>query len=508
MGPASLAHYSMLSKHICLKGILFLVVLLIFYPVCFTDYVYTDEITQLWHYRPGSGFLMYGVQGRWIPELVLSRLYAAINTVHEITYIRIIALLAWFICIPVWYDVIKRIIAGNPGFLYLPFFTCLYLITSLPFAVSIQWATCMELSLGNTAGLLSGAVLYFKIRDNEKLLAVPVAAALVAAGWGQLSLFTYQSCFGCFLIPFLLHYISAYAINRELVVAKGLAFYLLMYAVYFVLFKLTLKLNHINNDPRADIHINLFNKLLFFLWQPLKRAFWFNVVVSNDNLSGVVAYIAVFLGWVLLAFVRFGKAKWIKALKYIIVVQGILLMAYLPSLVVKENYSSNRTLQAIDVCVFVVCAEMVLHFVKKTQLRQVAGLVMAITLTVLGWYNFNKQFLQPVHEEYVAVSSFIKQHYNQNIKTVYFIQPAEDAFRRKYHIQSSMDEFGMPLTFPAWVPEDLTRQMVYEKTGNRQVAAELTIKFWPNMHSFAASNVATTGNTLLVNVPVLIEGGK
>jgi len=494
------------QKDIYLKGILFLVVLLIFYPVCFTDYVYTDEITQLWHYRPGSGFLMYGIQGRWIPELVLSRLYAAINTVHEITYIRIIALLAWFVCIPVWYAVIKRIVAGNPGYQYLPFFTCLYLVTSLPFAVSVQWATCMELSLGNTAGLLSGAVLYFNIRSKEKLMAVPVVGALVTAGWGQLSLFTYQSCFGCFLIPFLLHYISAYTIKKKLIVAKGLAFYFLMYAVYFVLFKLTLKLNHIGNDPRADIHINLFNKLLFFLWQPLKRAFWFNVVVTNDNKMGLVAYIVLFFGWMALAFVRFGKANWKNALKYIIVVPGILLIAYLPSLVVKENYSSNRTLQAIDVCVFVVCAEMVLYLVKNVQVRKITGISLALILTILGWYNFNKQFLQPVHEEYIAVSDFIKQHYNKNIKTVYFIQPAEDAFRRKYHIQSSMDKFGVPLTFPAWVPEDITRQMVYEKTGNRQVAAELTIKFWPNMHSFTASGEAITENTLLVNVPELITG--
>jgi hypothetical protein len=48
--------------------------------------------------------------------------------------------------------------------------------------------------------------------------------------------------------------------------------------------------------------------------------------------------------------------------------------------------------------------------------------------------------------------------------------------------------------------------MVYEKTGNRQVAAELTIKFWPNMHSFTASGEAITENTLLVNVPELITG--
>ncbi|WP_207510691.1 hypothetical protein [Longitalea luteola] len=53
----------------------------------------------------------------------------------------------------------------------------------MPFAVTIQWATCMELSIGNTAGLLSGAIWYLKIRDKAKLFDIrdpsPAPTALV-----------------------------------------------------------------------------------------------------------------------------------------------------------------------------------------------------------------------------------------------------------------------------------------------------------------------------------------
>jgi hypothetical protein len=175
---------NMQRKDYYLLSLLFLVVLLIFYPVCYAEFAYTDEIVQLWHYRPGSGFNMYGIQGRWLPEIMLSRLYSAIETVQQMSYIRILSLLTWFVCLPIWYTVMKRVTDKEPAYQWLPFFTCLYLITSLPFAVSVQWVTCMELSIGNTAGLLAGAVWYLNIRKEEKLLSIPVKAALLATAIG------------------------------------------------------------------------------------------------------------------------------------------------------------------------------------------------------------------------------------------------------------------------------------------------------------------------------------
>jgi hypothetical protein len=495
-------------KDLYLLSFLFLVVLLIFYPVCFTDYIYTDEAVQLWLYRPGSGYNMYGPQGRWIPEIILSRFYESISTIHELTFMRVAALLIWLVCIPVWYVIIKRITAKGAGYEYLPFFTCLYLVTSLPFAVAIQWVTCMELSIANTAGLLSGAIWYLSIRDKEKLWSIPVGAALGAAAAGLLSLFAYQSGFGCFLIPFLFHYISAYTTRKDQVFIKGLAFYFLMYAVYFVLHKLVLNINHLGSDARAGFSFNPAEKIGFFFSQPLKRAFWFNLLVNDQHKLARALYKVLLVGWMLLAFIRFGKKNWLAAVKYIAAALVVFLLAYLPSLVVKENYSSNRTLAALNMCVWIACAEMVLYTVKNIQLRRVIAFSLAAVLLIGGWYNFNKQFLQPVHEEYVAVKDYVQQHYNKNITTVYFIKAAEDGFRTKYHIQSSMDEFGMPSTYPDWVPEPLTRQLVYEKTGNREIANQLSIKYWENAESFATSGEKVTENTLVVNVPEIINSNK
>ena len=71
-----------------------------------------------------------------------------------------------------------------------------------------------------------------------------------------------------------------------------------------------------------------------------------------------------------------------------------------------------------------------------------------------------------------------------------------------------MDEFGVPSTFFSWVPEPLMRQLVYEKTGSREKAGQLTIKYWDNQEAFSASREQVTPGTLLVNVPEIMASGK
>jgi hypothetical protein len=366
----------------------------------------------------------------------------------------------------------------------------------------------MELAIANTAGLLSGAIWYFAIRDKENWWSIPVRSALGSTLAALVSLAAYQSGFCCFVIPFLFHFVSAYTTRKDLVIIKGLAFYLLMYAVYFTIFKVWLVINHMNGDARTGITLNVIRKAGFFLYQPLKRAFWFNLVINNKNILGYVMYIVIFGSWLMVARMRFGKKDPKAGVKYIAVVMTIFVFAYVPSMVVKENYSSNRTLLALDMCVWIVCAEMVLYLVKNIQLRRVIGFSLATVLLITGWYNFNKQFLRPIHEEYMAVKNYVQQHYNKNITTVYFIQTTEDAFQKKYHLQLSMDEFGVPSTFFEWVPEEFTQQLVYDLTGNREVAKQLTVKVWKDAEGFSRSGERVTENTLIMNVPEIINSAN
>src|SRR5687767_7006561 len=94
-----------------LLSFLLLGVLLVFYPLFYTEYVYTDEATLIRNYRPGNGFTSFTAQGRGIMEFFISTSYNAIDTIREITYIRVFALFIWLVCVPIWYITVKRIAA-------------------------------------------------------------------------------------------------------------------------------------------------------------------------------------------------------------------------------------------------------------------------------------------------------------------------------------------------------------------------------------------------------------
>jgi hypothetical protein len=491
-------------KDVFLLFFLLLVVLVIFYPLFYSEYVYTDEINELWLYRPGSNIQLIAPGGRWISELLVSKSFAAMDTIYGLTYIRIFGLLIWFACLPVWYVVLKRLTAGNPGYEYLPFFTCLYLVAGLPFSVSVQWAACITVPIANTAGLLSGAIAYRHIRDRKKW-EIPVWGILISIVAGLFCLSTYQSGIGCFLLPFLFHYINASGTRKDLVLIKGLILYFLINAIYFVIFKIYVSVNQVGSDSRAGLSTDPLGKLQFFFSHPLKRSFWLNLIVDEDNKLARAIYKVLMASLMMLAFVRFGIKQWLNALKYIVVVLLVFIISYLPSLVVKESYASNRTMLALNLLVWLVCADMIVYFVKQVAIRKVIAIGVSVVILGASWYNFSKVFLQPVLYEYSAVRTYVQHNYNRNITTVYFIKPAGDSFEKMFNIQSSMDEFGVPSTLPEWVPENLMQQMIFEITGDRKNAEKITVKQWPDMESFAASGEQVTANTLVVNVPEILN---
>src|SRR5581483_3120553 len=180
------------------------------------------------------------------------------------------------------------------------------------------------------------------------------------------------------------------------------------------------------------------------------------------------------------AFVLFGK-NYVKAIKYIAVVFAVFLLSYLPLLIVKENYASNRTMLALDMCVWLVLLEMILYFIKKKALLQSGGIVIGCALVVTAWYNLRYQFLQPVTGEYTSVRKYIQQHYHPGIKTLYVIRPSEDAFAKRYNVHTNMDEYGVPSTFFAWTMDYFPRQVIYEITRDRGPAGRLGVESWENM---------------------------
>src|SRR5689334_21182655 len=118
----------MQRKDFYLLGVLSVLLLLIFLPLFYSDYIFTDEASEIWGYNSIPGLQLFTDDGRWLSEILQSWLFKMADTIHDVTYLRLISLFGWMACLSIWYGVIKRSVDKVPGYEFLPFFSCLYLI--------------------------------------------------------------------------------------------------------------------------------------------------------------------------------------------------------------------------------------------------------------------------------------------------------------------------------------------------------------------------------------------
>ena len=485
-------------------SVLVFIAIAIFYPIFYTEYSYTDDWFALWQHESGKGIHVLIPYGRYLTDILTNWLYSYGNAsaVHDLVFIRLFSFFGWILCIPVWYLITKKIVSRENLPHQLILFSTLYIICTPPFTIYVGWASCFEQFIANTAGLLSGYILYSSIKYQNDRITISFLAAALSILFGVVSLFTYQNGFGCFLIPFALHLIKAPQSFRRVFI--GIGFYLFTYVVYYLLFKYSLKANHIEAGGRTNIGVDVFPKLKFFFSRPLATAFHFTYLVNEKSIVGFVFYVFIFLGWLIADFYRYRFLPIAKHLKIIALVLSMLVLVYLPSLIVKETYSSNRTLFSLDMVVFFLTANTLLNILKNHKRQVVAVSAFSVLFVINAWYNFNKQFLEPIEKEYRQVRAFIEQSYNPNINTVYFVQPHEDFFVKKYRITRSWDEFGMPSTFPDWVPEFFVKQVIFEKTGDHRVAEKMIIKQWSDKKQFSDSSHLSQ-NTIMIDVEEIMK---
>jgi len=133
----------------------------------------------------------------------------------------------------------------------------------------------------------------------------------------------------------------------------------------------------------------------------------------------------------------------------------------------------------------------------------VAG-VLSVLFLSNAWYNYRQQFLTPVKTEYSLVKNFIANQYQPATTTIYFICPGENAFKEKYGINPSWDEFGIPSTAKNWAPEPNIKQLIFEKTGDRRLAEKITVKSWANKAAFENSGVIIPQGGLLIDMEAML----
>jgi len=484
------------SQDLCFLLLLLAAAAILYYPVFYAEYLYTDEATQVW--LSGKGINLTSVpQGRYLTYRLFTWLFASIHTTHAVIYARLFSLAGWIICLPIWYGIVKKSMLKN-GFGAAPaMLTLVYLISMPSFAISIGWAACLEMFIASTSGLLAGHFIYAHIKYDDVRLQIGTAPIVLSIVAGIVSLFTYQNGFGCFFIPFFIHFVATKKISREII--AGIVMALLIYICYFLLFKYNLRIYKMPPDARSAFAVNPLKKIFFLFTRPLAAAFHFTWLFKDKSMAGEIIYAVIFACWLLVNVIRL-KAKPIREMfSYFAGLVVFFILIYLPSLIVSENYASNRTLMALNLAVCIMMAETIFHFLKDKSWRYLATGIAAAFFLANGWYNFHLQFINPLATEYSAIKKIVLGNYTSKTSTVYFIRPAENAFEKKYGIVASWDEFGIPSSAKKWVPEPLVKQLIFEKTGNRQTADTIVVKSYPENEVFINTADTTGKNTMVIN---------
>jgi hypothetical protein len=478
-------------------GFLIAVVIIVFSPVFYAEYLYSDEATELWYFSTGLNFDTSVPQGRYLTYKIFLWVFSPIHTISGVVHARFFSLAGWIICLPVWYYIMMKLVTKNGLPKIIGICSLIYLICMPPFAISIGWSACMELFIAYTSGLLSGYILYEGITVEGKLGRVPAVAIGLSALFGVISLFTYQNGFGCFYLPFFIAFVSSKRITKSILIGTGIS--ILIYIAYYLLFKYSMSISALPATSRSALVENPVNKLLFFFARPMVSAFHFTWLVNEQSKAGVIISILLGVFWMAGHFITQKRNPLKRSFFYLLILPVFLALVYLPSLIVKENFSSNRTLLALDMAVFILVSETIFSLIRQQKLRNILAGCLCFLFLINAWYNFNRQFLAPLRIEFAEMKDNLEHRYGANTKIIYVIRPREDAFKEKYGLVQSWDEFGVPSAAKSWAIEPMIKQLIYEKTGSRLTAENLVINSWPDMAAFRRSGEAVTDSTLLID---------
>ena len=483
-------------------GLLIIPVLffLIYFQVFFANYVYTDEANQVWHNNDGLNYTMFTVQGRWLTGLLSNKLFAWVSTIANIKYVRIFSFAGWILVVILWQFIFSKWVNALHIDKRLALLMNFYIVCCIPVSISIGWASCMQLFPAVGAGLLSGHLLFKSLFKKEGDISIPFFTSICSLILGIISLFFYQSAFGVFLLPFFIYYLKKQPARPGKTIIVAVLFYLFVYVVYYFLFNYCLKLSGMQPVNRAGISTDVIGKLSFLFSDPLPSAFSANILYTARSIFSQILAPLMMAGWAISVFIRYKKTGIVNALLHIVIVLSFLVLIYLPSMVVLENFASYRTLFAFNLAVFYLVTDQVLFFLKKQAGRKIFIYTTCIFLLATGFYNFNYQFVNPAKAERKAFISFMNKNVKTDLETVYFIRSDKFLFNSFFYTLPYKDEFGLPSTNKDWVPESLVKQYIFESTGNRSIAEKIKVIQFADTSEYNNAKIQLSGNDLLIDM--------
>ncbi|WP_143773896.1 hypothetical protein [Niastella vici] len=497
-----------MNNKLLLYGLPVLVLLVIFYPLFQANFAYLDDFHQLWYNEKGATWNIWLIHGRFIGGLFMEKVFTSINTIDAVRLTRIISVLGWVVAICIYVKVAMQWARFNLIDNRLVLISAVYLACNLTVAIANGWGgTCFEIFFTVIAGLLSGHILYAQLKKHNKIQAVPIPMQLLVLVLGLISLFTYQMGIGFFLIPFFLHFTSKKYEKPDRFLITGVIAFFVIIAVYYGSFKLLLNILGEGESDRVHLHIDILGKLSFFFGVPTAQAFSFNFLFNLHSIISQAFYIVAIAVWVIYTFATQRNKPVANKIIYLAVVFILQMLIYIPVLVIAENFSSYRTMLPLNMAVALMLLNMIFEWIKAPSWKDRFAVAAMLIFVGVGFYNFRFNFFKPILEEYQLVRANVEKQYSPGINKVYFLRPPENFYEDKFHVHYYRDEFGVPLTHKDWVPVPFVKQVIYEKTRDKEIAKKVEVVMfdYAEAEAFNKQVALKEEHTMAVDVPALFN---
>lgn len=489
-------------------GLPVLVLLVIFYPLFQANYVYLDDAHLLWHNERAESLNIWFRHGRLLSAFTIGDRWASINTIDAVKLSRIYSVLGWVLAICIYVKAATQWARLNLIDNRVVLLSAVYIACSPFVAITCGWGgTCFTFWFAYAAGLLGGHILYTQLIKHKRFLAIPIHIQLLVLVLGLASLFTYQIGIGMFLIPFLLHFNSRKFEKPDSILITGVVSMLVIVGVYFLLYKLELKVQDIGVPERTELELNVFKKISFFVGVPTAQAFSFNLLFNLKSIFSQLFYILAIAVWAAHAFITERNKPVLNKIMYLAVVFALLMLIYLPVMVTVENFSSYRTMMALNTAVVLMLLNMIIQWIKSVSWKQGFTIAAMLIFVGVGFYNFRYNFLNPIKKEYQLVRGAVEKQYTPGITKIYFLRPPENFYGEQFNVHYYRDEFGVPLTHKDWVPEPLIKQIIYEKTHDKSIAEKTALVMFTNeeAENFNKQVALKEPNTFAIDVQQLFK---
>jgi hypothetical protein len=451
-------------------GTLFLLFTLwiVFYPVLWYDFAYSDEVYWLYKVNNDGFDLLRGFteQGRFFAGIYCKFVMIFASTISDLRSIRIFTLLGWSVSIAMSFVLLYKMyiqIGVHYQQALLQAITPLFfLICSASMITFIPWNAMMQSYLAFIFAFIAGyqALMYsfnHKIAINMKFLlavSLQILGLVIALGF-------YQPLSTWFLLPCFLYFLERKKIDKHLIYTVVIFF--IGFLAYFLIFKSILYSFNISAQQRTGIigFSEIGTKINWLFSDVLPRAAQLNALSDANGFFKIL--VGVFISCYL---VSSNRKNIVHFFKDSIILSIFLILAFLPNILSSENWFTVRTYSTLNTFIFLIFFSSFSYFFLNKK-NILAIFVCFPLLFITAQNNLKYNYILPLHAEYTVLKNHLTNSLSRqdSYQSIHFIRSHWSFFINYYtdfYLSVVSDEIGMPSSFTGYAPESYTKQILKE----------------------------------------------